>query len=193
MKAFLIKIAFLLYLMLSPMKNECEEQSIVESMIFLDIDHYSLPTDSEIKDLLNMTAGEIENSTGSKMENMLSILPFPVIYSKNTSYWFVCSDWDMNQKPLFLAFYKGCEEEYLSSIGLDDADNFLDIMTIMGNTEVLLSRTGDEMPEIKNRAGDYTYYKIQYEKDGLFYVFISDHPEGKEFTLYIGLSSYSTG
>lgn len=149
---------------------------------------FILPSNSEIKDYLNMTINEIEEMTGSKTEKMLSILPFPVIYSKNKPYWFICSDWDTNSKPLYLVFYEESEDEYLNYLGLKDAKNFSDIMDVMGNAEVIVSRTGDEMEEIKDRVGDYTYYKIVYKRDDLLYVFISDNLEGKEFTLYIGLS-----
>jgi len=150
--------------------------------------YYPIPTDDEIKNCLNKTVQELEEITECEMEKMLSILSFPVLYSTNTSYWFVCSSWDKTSHPKYLVFYEECEEEYLRQLGLKNADNFSDIIEVMGDTEIVASRTGDEMEEIKNRIGDRTYYKMEYECNGLQYAFIADNAEGKDFTLYISLT-----
>ncbi len=192
-KIYILKICLLLYSMLSIGEVEYQRTNIMEAAdsailnneleitlnglpkeIAEEANSFILPSNSEIKDYLNMTINEIEEVTGSKTEKMLSILPFPVIYSKNKPYWFICSDWDTNSKPLYLVFYEECEDEYLNYLGLKDAKNFSNIMDVMGNAEVIVSRTGDEMEEIKDRVGDYTYYKIVYKRDNLLYVFISD-------------------
>ena len=157
-----------------------------EGLRYLFVSDYPIPSDDEIKKYLNMTVEELENLTESKVEKMLSILPFPVLYSRNTSYWFVCNGWDTGCKPMYLVFYEECEEEYLRQHGLKNAADFSDILEIMGNTEVVVSRTGEE---IKDRVGDCTYYKIEYERDGLQYAFIAEEPDGKNFTLYISLAT----
>lgn len=151
--------------------------------------YYPIPSDDEIKSCLNKSVQELEKTTECEIEKMLSILPFPVLYSRNTSYWFVCGSWDTACKPIYLVFYEESEEEYLCQLGLKNADDFSDIIEVMGDTEVVVSRTSDEMEEIKDRVGDCTYYKIEYEVDGLQYAFIADNVNGENFTLYIGLAA----
>lgn len=151
-----------------------------------------IPSNDEIKRYLNMTEEELENMTGAKIEKLQSLLvfettlPFPVLFPENTSYWFVCTSWDTTCKPKYLSYNSDYEKEYLKQLGLENAVDFNDIMEVMGSAEIEASRTREEMEEI--HITDYKNYKIEYEQDGLQYVFIADNLEGKNFTLYIGLA-----
>lgn len=151
-----------------------------------------IPSNDEIKRYLNMTEEELENMTGAKIEKLQSLLvfettlPFPVLFPENTSYWFVCTSWDTTCKPKYLSYNGDYEKEYLKRLGMENAIDFNDIMEIMGSAEIEASKTREEMEEI--HITDYKNYKIEYEQDGLQYVFIADNSEGKNFTLYIGLA-----
>lgn len=146
----------------------------------------------EIKRYLNMTEKELEGMTGGKIEKLQSLvifettLAFPVLFPENTSYWFVCTSWDTTCKPKYFSYYAAYEKEYLKQFGLENAVNFYDIIEVMGNAEIEASKTREEMEEVN--ITDYKNYKIEYERDGLQYVFIADNSEGENFVLYIGLA-----
>ncbi|MBP3459736.1 MAG: hypothetical protein J6K58_11070 [Lachnospiraceae bacterium] len=155
-------------------------------------EYYPIPSDDDIKNFLNMTEQELEVMTESKVDESSLIvfettLAFPVLFPGNTSYWFVCTSRDTAYKPKYLAFYANYEKEYLRQLGLKSCQNFEDIMKVMGNTEVIESKTREEMEKIN--ITDYKNYMIQYEKNGLQYNFIADNVEGKSFILYIGLAT----
>ncbi len=159
-------------------------------------EYYQIPSDDDIKSFLNMTEQELEEMTGTKIDESSLIvfettLAFPVLFPQNTSYWFVCTSRNTSFKPKYFAFYGNYEKEYLRQLGLKNCRNFEDIMEVMGNTEVIESKTREEMEAIN--IDDYQNYMIQYEKNGLQYNFIADNVEGKSFTLYIGLGNSDEG
>lgn len=150
---------------------------------------YPIPSNEEIRDYLKLTQKELEEMTGSKVENMLSITPVPAIYSKS-SYWFICSGWDVNDRPRYLVFYEGCDKEYLKRVGVKSATTFSEIMKIMGDTDIVAITSAD-MPERIGIWYGEGYYKIEYIYDDLEYAFIADNPSGDGFTMCIGLADYA--
>ncbi len=168
-------------------KKECELKKITCNIFVLRKESYEIPSNEDLKKYLNMTCGEIEEMTGSNIENMLSILPFPVIYSKET-YWFIFDSWKDDEFPRYVAFYEEVEDKFLCQLGIENCTNFAEIMRVMGEAQITKGKTCEIFIVIKDGIGDKEYYKMEYQRNGLRYVFISETVDGRDFQFYVGLA-----
>lgn len=144
------------------------------------VEEIIVPTEEEIKTYLNMTISEIERLSGNAIDESGTLMIFsfnvffPCLYLENSSFYFVCINYDTSEKPRYISFYGKYDEEYLSTIGLSEDMSFKDIMNLWGETEI----------EETNRFEE-NHYCISYRRNGLVYEFIADSKEGKGFDFYI--------
>ncbi len=144
------------------------------------IEEITVPTEEEIRTYLNMTIDEIEKLTGNAIDQSGTLMVFsfnvffPCLDLDNSSFYFICLNYDTSEKPRYLSFFRTYDEEYLSTIGLSEDMSFRDIMNLWGETEI----------EERNRFQEY-HYCIRYERNGLTYEFIADNKEGEWFDFFI--------
>lgn len=154
------------------------------------VEEISVPTEEEIKTYLNMTIEEIEKLTGITIDDDGTLMIFgfaalfPCLYLEDSSFYFVCYDYDKTQNPRYLSFYGGYDEEYLSTIGLSYTMNFKEIEKVWGEGELMVNQTGKE-------EYDRHRYMLTFRRNGLRYDFVSDNPEGNNFDFYIALTKYN--
>ena len=159
------------------------EKEAQNNPIFQQVENVAVPEEVEIKAYLNMTISEIERLTGNTMNEEENITVFSVeesykgLYLDNTSFYFLCKEDKTVEKPNVLTFYGKYYNEYLETIELSKDMGFKEIMAQWGEAELEESRANNEH-----------YYRIQYERKGLIYSFVSDNKEGESFRTYIELS-----
>jgi YHS domain-containing protein len=165
----------------SQVESEPELQSsgkvINEPQTFMQLE-------SEIKKYLSMTTEEITMLTGCKIDKDGTYVVFephifyPCIYLKDSPFYIICRTWDDEDKPAYIDLYD--YSIILSEFNLKKEMNFAEIMEVMGPAEIQQSLPLDE-----ERVEETSNYLIEYEYNGLTYVFCADNREGNLFMLYI--------
>ena len=142
---------------------------------------------NEVKKYLDMTNQEIKDLTGKELDNYADTFVFktkvlyPCIRPDNLPFYFICRDWYYGESPRYLAFYEEAEQEYMDLLGISNDMGFEEIIATMGIKQVL-----QESTEYVNEY-DRERHKIELEKDGLRYIFCSDHADGYDFSMFIGI------
>lgn len=101
---------------------------------FQQVEEVTVPDEEQIKTYLNMTVSEIEKVTGNTIneEESITVFSFEKVYKglylDNSSFYFLCKDDEMLEKPIALTFYGKYHDDYLKMIGLSKDMNFRDIM-----------------------------------------------------------------
>lgn len=137
----------------------------------------------QMRSYLNMTVGELIELTGEDIDKDGSEMVFehdfffPCIYLKDFPFYIICRSYDVNDTPLYVAFYEEDVEAYLGMLELGSNMIFDEIMAVMGSVPIYETE----------RAGDKRY-KIEIAEDKLKYVFCADNQEGNNFSFYIGLA-----
>lgn len=140
---------------------------------------------SEIKRYLDMTNREIADLSGKEIDNYADTFVFktkvllPCIRPSDLPFYFVCGDWLYDEQPRYLAFYEEAEEEYIEMLGINKNMGFDDIVAAIGIEPVLREATEGVDDYDRER------HKIELEKDGLRYIFCSDHADGYDFSMFI--------
>ena len=140
---------------------------------------------NEIKKYLNMTNREIADLTGKNINNYGDIVVFrtnvffPCIRPEDFPFYFICGDWLYEEPPRYLAFYEKAEQEYMDMLRINKDMGFKEIIEAMGIEPVVREST-EYIDDF-----DRERYKIELEKDGLRYIFCSDHADGYEFSMFI--------
>lgn len=170
-------------------KKEMEKQLFIvekeagNNPVFPKVEKVVVPEEIEIKTYLNMTTSEIEKVTGNTINEEKNITVFSFedsykgLYLDNSSFYFLCTEDETIETPVFLAFYGKYHNKYLETLELSKDMDFKEIMVQWGEAEIEESGAGNEH-----------HYRIQYEKKGLIYSFVSDNEGGESFRTYIGLS-----
>ena len=138
---------------------------------------------NEIKKYLNMTSEEISELTGKKRENYADTFVFktkvlmPCIRPGDLPFYFICGD--VLGPPRYLAFYEEAEQEYMDMLGINKDMGFEEIIAAMRVEQVQWEST--------EYVDDYDRerHKIELERDGLRYIFCSDHTDGYDFSMFI--------
>lgn len=140
----------------------------------------------EIKKYLSMTAEEITQLTGCEIDKDGTYVVFephifsPCIYLENSPFYIICSSWYETDRPAYIDLYD--YSIILSEFNLNEEMNFAEIMEVMGPAEIQQSLPLDE-----ERVEETSNYLIEYERNGLTYVFCANNKEGNYFMLYIAL------
>lgn len=141
---------------------------------------------NEIKEYLDMTNQEIKDLTGKELDNYADTFVFktkvmyPCIRPSDLPFYFICRDWYYGELPEYLAFYEESEQEYMDLLGISKDMGFEEIIAAMG-----IERALEESTEYVDDY-DRERHKIELEKDGLRYIFCSDHADGYDFSMFIG-------
>ncbi len=105
---------------------------------------------------LNMTVGELIELTGEDIDKEGSEVVFehdiffPCIYIKDCPFYIICRSYDVNDTPLYVAFYEEDVEAYLGMLELNSNMTFDEIMAVMGSVPMYETEsTGDKRYKIE--------------------------------------------